>query len=425
MSGPPRSRAGERATGSTSPRELHFPHSLGLLYSAFTSFCGLEVNDGEYKLMGMAAYGQPRYVDRVHRLIDVASDGSFSLDMDYFSFHRSTRRMYSDRFVKLFGEPRPPSLSATVDPYYADVAASIQAVTEDVLLKMANGLHRETGLTRLCMAGGVALNSVANGRILRETPFEEVYIQPAAGDSGGAIGAALYAYHVVLNQPRAFVMEHAYWGRSYSPGEIVAALKARGASFSELSSDDEVTERTAELLAQRSVVGWFQGGFEFGPRALGHRSILADPRGEEMKDIVNLKIKHREPFRPFAPSVTAERCEGVFKLPDAPAHYPARFMQLVVDVEDDWRDSVPATTHVDGTARPQAVHRGVSERFHRLLETYGEATGVPVLLNTSFNLAGEPIVNTPAEALDTFARSGMDALVLDRFLVTRDGMGES
>lgn len=406
-------------------QELHFPHSLGLLYSAFTSFCGLQVNDGEYKLMGMAAFGQPRYVDRVHRLIDVASDGSFSLDMDYFSFHRSTRRMFSDRFVKLFGEPRPPSLSAVVDPYFADVAASVQAVTEDVLLKMANGLHRETGLTRLCMAGGVALNSVANGRIIRETPFEEVYIQPAAGDGGGALGAALYAYHVVLNQPRAFVMEHAYWGRGYSPAAIAAALQARGASFTELASEDEVTERTVDLLARDRVVGWFQGGFEYGPRALGHRSILANPSSEDMKDNVNLKIKHREPFRPFAPSVPAERCEDVFRLPGASGHYPARFMQLVVDVEDGWRDSVPATTHVDGTARPQAVHREVNERFHELIRCFGEATGVPVVLNTSFNLAGEPIVNTPGEALDTFERSSMDALVLDRFLVTRDGAGGS
>lgn len=275
------------------------------------------------------------------------------------------------------------------------------------------------------MAGGVALNSVANGRILRETPFEEVYIQPAAGDGGGALGAALYAYHVVLNQPRAFVMEHAYWGRSYSPADITEALEARGASFTELASEDEVTERTVDLLARDAVVGWFQGGFEYGPRALGHRSILANPRGEDMKDTVNLKIKHREPFRPFAPSVPAERCEEVFRLPGAPAHYPARFMQLVVDVEDSWKDSVPATTHVDGTARPQAVHREVNERFHELIRCFGEATGVPVVLNTSFNLAGEPIVNTPGEALDTFAKSGMDALVLDRFLVTRDGARES
>ena len=405
-------------------QEIHFPHSLGLLYSAFTSFCGLEVNDGEYKLMGMAAYGEPRYVDKVYRLIDVASDGSFSLDMDYFAFHRSTHRMFSDRFVKLFGEPRPPGLSDSVDPFYADVAASIQAVTEEVLLKMAEGLYKETGLTRLCLAGGVALNSVANGRILRETPFEELYVQPAAGDGGGALGAALYAYHVILNKPRAFVMEHAYWGRSYSPAEIAAALQTRGAACTELSNDDEVVERTLDLLQRRKVVGWFQDEFEFGPRALGNRSILADPRAEDMRDLVNLKIKHREPFRPFAPSVTAERCEELFKLPGAARHFPARFMQLVVDVADGWRDSVPATTHVDGTARPQAVHRDSNERFHQLIRRFGDATGVPALLNTSFNLAGEPIVNTPGQALDTFARSGMDALVLDRFLVTRDGARE-
>jgi carbamoyltransferase len=400
-------------------RELHFPHSLGLLYSAFTAFCGLEVNEGEYKLMGMAPYGEPKYVDKIYKLIDVSRDGSFSLDMDYFSFHRSTSQMFSSKFVKLFGEPNDPKRSHILDPYYADMAASIQAVTEEVLLKMVNHLHQETGLTKLCLAGGVALNSVANGRILRETPFEEIYIQPAAGDGGGALGAALYAYHMLLNKPRSFVMGHAYWGQEYTPSEIRAALDAQGATYVELSNDDEVINRTVELLQDHKVVGWFQGRFEYGPRALGNRSILADPRGEDMKDLVNRKIKFREPFRPFAPSVVAERTEEFFALPDALRHYPARFMLLVVDVKDDKRASVPAITHVDGTARPQVVLKESNERYYRLIQGFGEATGVPVVLNTSFNLKGEPIVNTPADALSTFMRSGMDALVMDQFIVTK------
>ncbi|MFH1559947.1 MAG: carbamoyltransferase [Chloroflexota bacterium] len=405
-------------------RELHFPHSLGLLYSAFTAFCGLEVNEGEYKLMGMAPYGEPKYVDKIYKLVDVGRDGSFSLDMDYFAFHRSSSQMFSSKFVKLFGEPKDPKRSDIIDPYYADMAASIQEVTEEILLKMANHLHQETGLSKLCMAGGVALNSVANGRILRETPFEEIYIQPASGDGGGALGAALYAYHMLLNKPRSFVMEHAYWGQEYDPSEIRTVLDAQGASYVELSNDDEVIEKTVDLLQNHKVVGWFQGGFEYGPRALGNRSILADPRQEDMKDLVNRKIKFREPFRPFAPSVVAERTEEFFALPNALRHYPARFMLLVVDVKNDKRDAVPAITHVDGTARPQAVFKKTNERYYRLIQEFGEATGVPVVLNTSFNLKGEPIVNTPADALSTFMRSGMDALVLDRFLVTKSGEEE-
>ena len=422
-------------------KEICFPHSLGLLYSAFTAFLGFEVNEGEYKVMGMAPFGTPRYVDKVHKLIHISNDGGFELNMDYFSFHYSTERTFNGKFEQLFGLPRDskahfftpasgyPSYFGVKpadygelgkqNQHYADVAASIQAVTEEVLLKMAQYVHKETGLKRLCMAGGVALNSVANGRLLRETPFEEIYIQPSAGDGGGAMGAALYAYHMVLDKPRKFVMKHAYWGEEHSAAEIEKFLKENGIRHQRLVNEEKLIERIVDGLQAGKVVGWFQGRFEWGPRALGNRSILADPRRPDMKDIVNVKIKFREPFRPFAPSVLAERAEEYFVLPEAARHYPARFMLYVVDVREEKRDMVPAITHVDGTGRLQTVQREVSPRYYRLIETFGQATGVPVVLNTSFNLKGEPIVNTPREAFHTFTQSGMDVLVLGEYVIEK------
>jgi carbamoyltransferase len=422
-------------------REIRFPHSLGLLYSAFTAYLGFEVNEGEYKVMGMAPFGERRYVDKVWKLITQEPDGSFHLNMEYFSFHHSTHSTYNDRFLDLFGPPRDPKAHfftassgypsyfgakpaaydslARQNQHYADIAASIQVVTEEVLLTMASHLHRETGLKQLCMAGGVALNSVANGRILRETPFEELYIQPAAGDGGGAVGAALYGYHMVLGKPREFVMRHAYWGQEYSAGEIDAFLRNDNIPHACVENDDELLTRVVDALQQGKVIGWFQGRFEWGPRALGNRSILADPRNPAMKDIVNTKIKFREPFRPFAPSVLMERAADFFHLPEPDRHYPARYMLYVVDVKDGARDRLPAITHVDGTARLQTVDRETAPRYHRLIETFGEATGTPVILNTSFNLKGEPIVNTPAEAFRTFSRSGMDLLVLGNHIIEK------
>jgi carbamoyltransferase len=360
--------------------------------------------------------------------------------MDYFSFHHSTERTFNRKFVDLFGPPREPDApfftrgtsypayfgdrpgnyaeAAQRNERYADIAASIQAVVEEVLLKMAYFAHRETGLSRLCMAGGVALNSVANGRIRRDTPFREIYIQPAAGDSGGALGAALYAYHMALGQPRGFVLEHASWGCEYSAEAIEAFLEANGIAHSRLADEDKLLHRVADLLQEGKVVGWFQGRFEWGPRALGHRSILADPRPAEMKDRVNVKIKYREPFRPFAPSVLIDRAEELFVLPDAARHYPARFMLDVVDVLEEKRSLIPAVTHVDGTARVQTVARE-NRLYYGLIEAFGKTTGVPTLLNTSFNLRGEPIVNTPADAWRTFTRSGMDVLVLGHCIVEK------
>jgi len=425
-------------------KEIRFPHSLGLLYSAFTAFLGFEVNEGEYKVMGMAPFGVPRYVDEVRKLIRVHADGSFELDMDYFTFHRSSVQTYSRKFEALFGPPRDPAANfftassgypsyfgdkpanyhalAQENERYADVAASIQVVIEETLLTMARAAHRETGSTRLCLAGGVALNSVANGRILRETPFEELYIQPAAGDGGGAVGAAFYGYHTVLGRPRTFVMEHAAWGQEHDAAAIEGFLRAGGVAHERLPHEERLVERVVDRLQEGKVVGWSQGRFEWGPRALGHRSILADPRRPDMKDIVNTKIKFREPFRPFAPSALVERAEEYFVLPDAQRHYPARFMLYVVDVREDKRALVPAITHVDGTGRLQTVRQDTNPRYHRLISAFAEATGVPMVLNTSFNLRGEPIVNTPGEAFNTFMQSGMDVLVLGDYVIEKSAV---
>ena len=422
-------------------KQAEFPHSLGLLYSAFTAFLGFEVNEGEYKVMGMAPYGTPRYVDKVWKLVRQNDDGSFSLDMDYFCFHYSTDKMFNRKFVELFGEPRPVNAPFFTEPtgypkyfgerppdyseqcrvnqHYADIAASIQRVTEDLLVGMAKHLQQETGLKKLCMAGGVGLNSVANTRILREAGFDELFIQPAAGDSGGALGAALWAYHSVLGKPRSFQMEHAYWGQQFCPSDISSLLREQNIPHREARHPDELLDSVTEFLQAGKVVGWYQGRFEWGPRALGNRSILADPRNPEMKDIVNSKIKFREPYRPFAPSVLAEAASRYFDLDGALNQYPPRYMLYVTPVRPQHHTTLPAITHVDGSARLQTVFREQNPLYYGLIERFGQATGVPVVLNTSFNLRGEPIVTTPANAYSTFSRSQMDCLVLGNFLVEK------
>jgi len=430
-------RGRDRAVTLT--HEIHFPHSLGLLYSAFTAFLGFEVNEGEYKVMGMAPYGRPRFVEEVRKLINVERDGAFSLNLEYFDFQHSTTRTYSDAFVKLFGEPRPvetlfftetsgfPSYFgdkpsnyaalAAANQRYADLAASIQAVTEETLLTLARAACERAGTTKLCMAGGVALNSVANGRILREAGVTDLFIQPAAGDSGAALGAALFAYHQVLGQPRGFVMQHAAWGEQHAMDAIRAAAAATGFRVEECPDEEAMLARAAELLASGRVLGWHQGRFEWGPRALGQRSILADPRRADMKDTVNVKIKFREPYRPFAPSVLQESADDYFDTAGASSQYPARFMLLVEPVKEGARAVLPATTHVDNSARLQTVVESASPRYHALISRVARETGVPVVMNTSFNLRGEPIVNTPAEAISTFSRSGLDALVMDLLIL--------
>ena len=421
--------------------EIKFPHSLGLLYSAFTAFLGFRVNNGEYKVMGMAPYGKPRFKDKIYdNLIDVAEDGSFALNMDYFSYHYSDKKTFNKKFVSLFGEPRSPELDfftsdtrypsyfgekpsdfneqCRVNEFYADVAASIQKVTEEILLKLVNSLHKKTGLKNLCLAGGVGLNSVANGRILRETPFENVFIQPAAGDSGGALGAALHAYHGLLGKPRSFVMEHAYWGKAYSEDEIKGFLESQNIPYEYFPDDEILLNLTVEELTAGKVIGWFQGRFEWGPRALGNRSILADPRSEEMKDLVNIKIKFREPFRPFAPVVLEEHAQDYFDMDGVANQYLARYMLVVHPFKKTQNGKLHAVNHM-GTGRLQTIREEWNPRYYRIVKKFGEATGTPVLLNTSFNLRGEPIVNTPQNAYNTFKTSGIDTLVMEKFLVKK------
>lgn len=426
---------GDGANEITLFEEQRFPHSLGLLYSAFTAFLGFQVNEGEYKVMGMAPYGRPIFEDKVRKLIELGADGGFHLNMDYFSFHHSATHTYNGRFTDLFGEQRPPSddfFTMATNPeraderhamernqYYADVAASIQVVTEDAILRMARHLHEKTGLKKLVMAGGVALNSVANFKVLKETPFEEIYIQPAAGDDGGALGAALWAYHTVLGHPRKMVMKDAYWGEEYSPAEIREFLESSGIPYEHIPDDSRMIERVTDALTHGQVAGWFQGRFEWGPRALGNRSILADPRRSEMKNIVNTKIKYREPFRPFAPVVLEDRAPEYFDFPDVEKQYPARFMLMVSPVKEAKRADIPAVTHEGGTGRLQTVDRATNARYYDVIKCFGEATGVPVLLNTSFNLRGEPIVTTPANAWNTFSKSGLDLLVMGPYLVRK------
>jgi carbamoyltransferase len=435
-------RASWDGTGSNSIelfQESRFPHSIGLYYSAFTAWLGFEVNDGEYKVMGMAPYGSPNHLDEVRKVIDFADDGSFWLNMDYFSFHHSMEHTFSRKFEALFGEPRkkesefytrgtgvPDGASAKSveeNQHYADVAASVQRTTEEAIINIANYLHRRTGSKRLCMAGGVAYNSVANGRILRETGFEELYVQPSAGDSGGALGAALYAYHVLLGRPRTFVMDHAYWGRAYGDGEIKSALEARGVSYEYIGNDEKLAEVCASELAAGRVLGWYQGRFEWGPRALGNRSIIADPRREEMKDVVNTKIKFREPFRPFAPSILADRVDQYFDGANEHGIWPtelAKFMLAVMPVAEEKQQTIPAVSHL-GTGRLQAVLAETNPRYHALISSFEGITGVPVIMNTSFNLRGEPIVTTPDNAMNTFFASGLDTLVLGSFIVRKNG----
>jgi len=423
-------------------KEIRFPHSLGLLYSAFTAFLGFQVNEGEYKVMGMAPYGKPLYVDTIYdNLVEVADDGSFRINMDYFSYHYSDNKMFNSKFEALFGKPRVPEMPfftsnsrfpsyfgekpsnyselCRENEHYANIAASTQKVTEEVLLKLVNSLHKETGLRNLCIAGGVGLNSVANGRILRETPFEELFIQPSAGDGGGALGAALHVYHSLLGKPRNFVLEHAYWGKGYSEREIKDFLDNNNIPYEYFPHDEKLSDTVVADLIGGKVVGWFQGRFEWGPRALGNRSILADPRSEEMKDLVNTKIKFREPFRPFAPVIIEESTGDFFHDgANAARQFPARYMLFVLPLREDKADIIAAVSHM-GTGRLQTIREEWNPRYYGIVKRFGEATGVPVLLNTSFNLRGEPIVSSPTDALNTFSKSGIDVLVLQNFVVRK------
>jgi len=403
-------------------KEIRFPHSLGLLYSAFTAYCGFEVNEGEYKLMGMHPYGKPRFVDKIHEIIDVAEDGSLWHDMRYFAYHFSPDSTLHARFAEHFGRPArdPKEGDKSLDPYYCDMAASIQKVTEEVVLKMARHLHQITGLKKLVMSGGVALNSVANYKVLREGPFDEIYILPAPGDDGGSVGAAYWAYNHLMGQPRGPALNHAYLGSEHGDAEIRAFLDKYSIPYEHIADDERFFDFVARALADGNVCGWFRGRFEFGPRALGARSIIADPRRAEMKEKLNATIKFREAFRPFAPSVLEERANEFFDIPEAERHFPARFMLYVTPVRPEKRSVLPAITHEDGSGRLQTVFKDTNPAYHGIIRRFGEITGVPVIMNTSFNLKGEPIVESPAHAFNTFSLSGMDLLFLNNFVVRAD-----
>ncbi|MFO0564507.1 MAG: carbamoyltransferase [Polyangiaceae bacterium] len=426
-------------------QELRFPHSLGLLYSAFTYFTGFRVNSGEYKLMGLAPYGEPRFVDLIYeRLIDLKPDGSFRLDMSYFDYcHGLT--MTSKKFDALFGGP-PRAPESPLTAREMDLAASIQVVTEEVMLRSARHIHQRTGMKNLCLAGGVALNCVGNGRILREGPFENLWIQPAAGDAGGALGVALFIWHQLLGRPREpqphDSQSGSLLGPRFSTEEVRAFLSESGAKFVEYSDEEELSDRVADLIANQKVVGWFQGRAEFGPRALGGRSILGDARSRGMQSVMNLKIKFRESFRPFAPSVIRERAHEYFEVRAAE---DSPYMLLVAPVQRDKRTPpnpadaektgldrlkversvIPAVTHVDQSARIQTVDADRHGRYYRLLRAFERRTGCPVLINTSFNVRGEPIVGTPSDAWRCFLATHMDALVLENFVLLREDQPEA
>jgi carbamoyltransferase len=396
--------------------EVRFPHSVGLLYSAFTYYLGFKVNSAEYKVMGAAPYGEPRFADLIlEHLVDLRGDGSFKLNMKYFAYDYGLT-MTNHHFDRLFGEPRREPESE-MKQFHWDVAASVQKVTEEIVLRMARNLHERTGMKNLCMAGGVALNCVANGRIVREGPFDDLWVQPAAGDAGGALGAALFAHNAVLGNPRSFRMDHAYWGPSWSDEDIRRYLDSRGAPYRTLGRDEMIEDTARRLDEDQAVVGWFQGRLEWGPRSLGSRSILADARNEANWKRVNLKIKFRESFRPFAPAVLAEKAGDWFDI-DRESPY----MLLVCQVRPGRK--VPAVTHVDGSARLQTVTRDAHAEFYDLLSAFDRRTGCPVLINTSFNVRGEPIVCSPDDAYLCFMRTNMDVLVLGNQILLKEEQPE-
>ncbi len=390
-------------------KEMHYPNSLGLLYAIVTTYLGFRVFEGEGKVMALAAMGEPRYVDEFAEVIEVAPDGSFRLNPRYFNFNRGSR-MYRPRFTDLLGSERAPD--GEMEQRHLDVAATLQHVTEEVLVKLATNLYEQTHLPNLCLAGGVFLNVTANTRLLNETPFEELFIQPAAGDAGAALGAASYLYHAVLDRPRTWVQGDAYLGPQYPARDARRLLQNADLPFEELE-DDALVERVAEALDEGLIVAWFQGRMEWGPRALGARSILADCRDPEMKDKLNNKVKHREEFRPYGVSLLEERAAEWFDL-----HKPSPYMLLVGNVLPERRDQIPSALHVDDTCRLQTVNPQQNPLYHALLEAFFERTGVPMFINTSFN-SQEPIVCTPAEALDCFLRTEMDCLAMGPFFVTR------
>ena len=410
-------------------KEIHFPHSLGLIYSAFTYYAGFKVNSGEYKLMGLAPYGNPIYVDKVKQLLDLKEDGTFRLDQKYFNYATGLT-MTNEKFNNLFGhKPRNPQ-NEKITQFHMDIAASIQKVTEEIMIKLAKSIREEYGISNLCLAGGVALNCVANGKILKEKIFDNIWIQPAAGDAGGSLGAALALWHIDQGNKRLVNpkddMKGSYLGTEYKQEEIEKELKAAGANFETLKYD-ELIDKTSEFLSNEKAIGWFQGRMEFGPRALGSRSILADPRSDKMQKNLNLKVKYRESFRPFAPSILREDLSDWFEI-----NVDSPYMLLVANINQSKRiemndeqinlfgidklnikrSEIPAVTHVDYSARVQTVTKNTNNRYYDLISKFKEKTGCPVIVNTSFNVRGEPIVNTPIDAFNCFMGTELDYLVI-------------
>lgn len=430
------------ATNFSRYSNIYFPHSLGLLYTAFTEFLGFEVNDGEYKVMGMAPYGQAIYKDKIYQLFKSLSSSSFELDMSYFDYEFSINSSLTPKFIQIFGEPRKKEEAFLTkelakelgqdfeqastellkrSQYFADLAASLQEVVEEIILGLVADLNKNTKSENLTISGGVAYNSVANGRILRESNFKNMYIQPAAGDSGAAIGAALAVYYADSGKrQQTQILDHAYLGKSYSDPEIKETLDASGQKYEVVKNEDDLIKKVSEYLVQGKVIGWHQGRFEFGPRALGCRSILADPRSIKMKEVVNSKVKFRELFRPFAPACLEEYVTTYFDLTKEQAQQlPLRFMLCVVPVRPEYSHKLEAITHANLSARVQSVSKDTNPLFHKLIKSFGDASGVYCLLNTSFNRRGEPIVTTPQDALTTFEWSAIDVLVIGNFIVRR------
>ncbi|MDC1078307.1 carbamoyltransferase [Candidatus Pelagibacter sp.] len=410
-------------------KEIHFPHSLGLLYSAFTYYIGFKVNSGEYKLMGLAPYGNPIYEDKIKKLIDIKDDGSFRLDQSYFNY-ATELTMTNSKFENLFGNLVRNPATQKITQFHMDIAASIQKITEDIMVKLAKSLKEEFRIPNLCLAGGVALNCVANGKILKEKIFDNIWVQPASGDAGGSLGAALALWHIEQNNPRKINskddMQNSYLGPTYSQKEIEEQFSQIDVKY-EVFEDKELIEKVATDLSQEEVIGWFQGRMEFGPRALGNRSILADPRSEKMQKILNLKIKFRESFRPFAPSILREDLSEWFEInTDSP--YMLMVSKInrnkIIEITEEQkklfgieklnvkRSEIPAVTHVDYSARIQTVHKETNEKYYRLIEKFKEKTNCPILINTSFNVRGEPIVNTPIDAFNCFMGTDIDKLVI-------------
>ena len=442
VSGQPQQLRLEKKNKITMEKEIYFPHSLGLLYSAFTYYTGFKVNSGEYKLMGLAPYGKPIYKDIIlNNLIDLKDDGSFKLDMKYFNYAAGLT-MTNQKFSDLFGQPVRKPEEERLTQFHMDIASSIQAITEEVVLKLTRDIAKEYKIKNLCLAGGVALNCVANGKVLKDNIFDNIWIQPAAGDAGGSLGAALAYWHQELNQERVIKlsddMKGSYLGPKFENTEIKNELNLLKANFKEFK-EDELIEIVANELNKEKTIGWFQGRMEFGPRALGGRSILADPRSENMQKELNLKIKFRESFRPFAPSILSEDVSNWFDL-----NVDSPYMLLVANIKKEVqiqmnteqenlfgieklnikRSKIPAVTHVDYSSRVQTVHKETNPRFHKLIKKFKELTGCPILVNTSFNIRGEPIVCSVKDAFQCFMGTNLDVLVIENFILLKTEQGQ-